>query len=199
MMKSKSASLIGGGALLCAVACGGAAGTPGPLTYTRDGLLERPEHYRDWVYLTSGFDMSYSPAMQMDRHSFDNVFVDPEAYKGFLATGTWPDGTVLVIENREAEGRGSINKRGNYQGAKVAALEIHVKDEARFQGKWAFFGFEGSEPAKMIPRSEACYSCHAAHAAVDTTFVQFYPTLLPIAQAKGTLSPAYSKEAAERP
>jgi hypothetical protein len=29
---------------------------------------------------------------------------------------------------------------------------------------------------------------------VDTTFVQFYPTLLPIARAKGTLTPAYLKE-----
>jgi hypothetical protein len=29
---------------------------------------------------------------------------------------------------------------------------------------------------------------------VDTTFVQFYPTLLPIATSKGTLSAAYQKE-----
>jgi hypothetical protein len=31
---------------------------------------------------------------------------------------------------------------------------------------------------------------------VDTTFVQFYPTLLPVAQKKGTLSPGYLKEIA---
>jgi hypothetical protein len=31
---------------------------------------------------------------------------------------------------------------------------------------------------------------------VDTTFVQFYPTLLPIAKAKATLSAAYVKESA---
>jgi hypothetical protein len=29
---------------------------------------------------------------------------------------------------------------------------------------------------------------------VDTTFVQFYPTLLPIAKSKGTLAAAYWKE-----
>ena len=50
--------------------------------------------------------------------------------------------------------------------------------------------------AKMIPTSANCYSCHADHAAVDTTFVQFYPTLLPIAKSKGTLSAAYQKETA---
>ena len=74
------------------------------------------------------------------------------------------------------------------------AVEVHVKDEARFPGKWAFFGFGEGKTAKMIPTSVDCYSCHAAHAAVDTTFVQFYPTLLPISTNKGTLSSAYQKE-----
>jgi len=73
-------------------------------------------------------------------------------------------------------------------------LEVHIKDESRFSGKWAFFGFGDSRTAKMIPTSADCYSCHAQHAAVDTTFVQFYPTLLPVATAKGTLSPSYLKE-----
>jgi hypothetical protein len=50
----------------------------------------------------------------------------------------------------------------------------------------------------MIPLAADCYSCHAAHAAVDTTFVQFYPTLLPIATRKGTLSTAYRKDVEER-
>jgi aspartate oxidase len=31
---------------------------------------------------------------------------------------------------------------------------------------------------------------------VDTTFVQFYPTLLPIAQKKGTLSAEFLKDEA---
>jgi hypothetical protein len=46
----------------------------------------------------------------------------------------------------------------------------------------------------MTPVTAACYSCHAAKAALDTTFVQFYPTLLPIAKSKGTLNAAYSQE-----
>jgi hypothetical protein len=163
--------------------------------YTGDAQLKFPEHYRDWVYLTSGFDMSYNPALQMgDHHMFDNVFVNPEAYKAFLETGIWPDKTMLVLEARGAEGKGSISQKGNYQGTDVMGFEVHVKDEARFPGKWAFFGFDDSKTAKMIPVSADCYSCHAAHAAVDTTFVQFYPTLLPIAKSKGTLSAAYQKE-----
>jgi hypothetical protein len=163
--------------------------------YTSDAQLKLPERYREWVYLTTGFDMSYNPATQTaDHHMFDNVFVNPESYKAFVETGTWPDKTILVLEARSAEGRGSINQKGNYQGTDVMAIEVHVKGEARFPGKWAFFGFDNGKTAKMIPTTATCYSCHAEHAAVDTTFVQFYPTLLPIAQSKGTLSESYKKE-----
>jgi hypothetical protein len=165
--------------------------------YTSDGQLKLPENYRQWVYLTTGFDMSYSAnAMQMDHHMFDNVFVNPESYKTFVETGTWPDKTMLVLEARKAEGKGSINQRGNFQGGEVMGLEVHVKDEARFPGKWAFFGFDDSKTAKMTSTDMPCYSCHAEHGAVDTTFVQFYPTLLPIAKAKDTLSAGYQKESA---
>jgi len=165
--------------------------------YTADGQLLLPGNYRDWVYLTTGFDMSYNPGlMNTDHHMFDNVFVNPEAYKAFVATGTWPDKTMLVLEARKAEGKGSINQKGNYQTTEIMGIEVHVKDESRFPGKWAFFGFDQSKTARLIPTNMECYSCHSQHAAVDTTFVQFYPTLLPIARTKGTLSASYQKETA---
>jgi len=162
--------------------------------YTSDAQLRLPENYRQWVYLSSGFDMSYSPAAAMaGHHMFDNVFVNPGSYKAFLKTGTWPDKTIFVLEARGAEGRGSINQKGNYQG-EIMGLEVHVKGVGRFPGNWAFFGFDDNKTAKMTPTSANCYSCHAEHGAVDTTFVQFYPTLLPIAKSKNTLSAAYLKE-----
>ena len=77
------------------------------------------------------------------------------------------------------------------------AREVHVKDDARFPGKWAFFAFGDGDTGTLVPTTADCYSCHAAHGAVDTTFVQFYPTLLGLAKAKGTLSPAYVKETAK--
>ena len=165
--------------------------------YTDDGQLKLPEQYREWVYLTTGFDMSYNPLMRMGHHMFDNVFVNPESYRTFLETGTWPDKTVLVLEVRGAQDKGSINKAGNFQSPEIMGIEVHVKDEAQFPGKWAFFGFGEQKTAKMIPQTADCYTCHASHAAVDTTFVQFYPTLLPIAKSKGKLSAEYLKDLAE--
>jgi len=166
-------------------------------TYTSDGRLLFPANYREWVYLTSGVDMSYSPnGMGMDHSMFDNVFVNPDAYKAFLQTGTWPDKTMLVLEARTAGTKASINKSGHYQTSGVMGREVHVKDESRFPGKWAFFGFDEDGPAKQVPKEAACYSCHEQHAAVDTTFVQFYPTLIDLAKKKGTLSANYLKDEA---
>lgn len=197
MMTKITIALLFGIALLFAVAFQqyGAPTNSGP-EYTSDAQLKFPENYRNWIYLTTGFDMSYTAAATPDHHMFDNAFVNPGAYKAFVETGTWPDKTMLLIEVRGAESKGSINQAGHFQGTDVMAVEVHVKDEARFPGKWAFFGFDGNKTAKMVPTSAECYSCHAQHAAVDTTFVQFYPTLLPIAKSHGTLSAAYQKESA---
>lgn len=164
--------------------------------YTADGGLVFPSNYREWIYLTSGVDMSYNPGMAMGHSMFDNVFVNPEAYKAFVETGTWPDKTLLVLEVRVAGSKASINKAGHFQTPELMGREVHVKDASRFDGKWAFFGFDDSDTGKLVPKTAACYSCHEQHAAVDTTFVQFYPTLLGIAKKKGTLSPAYVKEEA---
>ena len=141
--------------------------------------------------------MNYSPkAMDMQGQSmFDNVFVNPAAYRSFVATGTWPDRTVMVLEVRGAKSKGSINQHGHFQDTAIMGFEVHVKDGARFPGKWAFFEFDApSKNGTLVPQGAPCYACHAAHAAVDTTFVQFYPTLLPIAKAKSTLAAAYLEE-----
>lgn len=175
------------------------SGAPYAPTYSKDGDLTPPLQYREWIYLTSGLDMSYTPKSDANMSMFDNVFVNPEAYRSFQASGTWPDKTVMVLEVRGAQSKGSINKSGHFQSGGIMGLEVHIKDESRFPGKWAFFDVASETKATLIPQTAPCYSCHQEHAAVDTTFVQFYPTLLPIAQKKGTLSASYLKEIAEAP
>ena len=156
--------------------------------YTSDGRMLRPANYREWIWLSSGLGMSYNPQPEPAADpAFDNVFVNPTAYRTFTKTGTWPDKTVFVLELRASRSKGSINTGGHFQTG-LMGLDIHVKDESRFRSKWAFFNFEGSaDSAALIPTTADCYSCHEQHGAVDTTFVQFYPTLLPIAQQKKTV------------
>lgn len=169
--------------------------------FTADKELRYPENYREWIYLTSGVDMNYNAKPDNSGMTmFGNVFVNPSSYREFLKTGTWPDGTTLLIENRGAVHGGakqaSLNKQGLSQTEETMGLEAHVKD-ASLPGGWGFFAFDSTKAAKIIPPAASCYSCHAQHAAVDTTFVQFYPTLLPAARAHGTLSKAYTAEVGE--
>jgi hypothetical protein len=155
--------------------------------FTADGKLVRPAGYRKWVYVSSGYGMSYSQSpggMQM----FTNVFVSPPAYDSFVANGKWPDKTVFVLEVYGSTSRGSINKHGSYQ-TDLSGLDVEVKDEARFADKWAYFNF--SETARSAsadtPSRNDCWKCHEQNAAVEHSFVQFYPELLKIARAKGTI------------
>jgi hypothetical protein len=165
--------------------------------YDAAGRLVFPADYRDWVFLSSGLDMSYiEDQPPAGVHIFNNVFVPREAYAAFLRNGVWPDKTVLLTEHRVGATNLSILKHGQIQTTNIVGFEAHVKD-TRFKGNWAFYGFgNGQATAGEIPHGSDCYSCHQDHAAADTTFVQFYPTLLPVATALKTLSPSYLSETA---
>jgi hypothetical protein len=168
--------------------------------YTPDGHLFLPANYREWVYLSTGLGMTYGPAATADHGNpkFENVFVSRTAYDSFLESGHWPDKTMLILEIRRAAEKGSINNAGHYQ-TEVLAVEAAVKDEHRFPRKWAYFGFGQTEKGTMFPANSACNSCHSQKAAVENTFVQFYPTLLEVATRRGTLNRAYSEAASQHP
>ena len=90
---------------------------PNAPEYTTESMLKFPEHYREWVFLSSGVGMTYGPMANMNQPSsptFDNVFVNPESYRAFLETGHWPDKTVFVLEVRSSESHGSINQGGHF-------------------------------------------------------------------------------------
>jgi hypothetical protein len=72
-------------------------------------------------------------------------------------------------------------------------LSVEVKDSTQHPDKWAYYGFEpNAKTAEVMPKSN-CWSCHEQHAAVEHTFVQFYPTLKPVAKNFGTYNEAREK------
>ena len=170
-----------------------ASGSPKPLgspEFTADGKLVRPEGYRKWLFLSSGYGMSYSQSASADQDHlmFTNVFVPPVDYDYFLEHGTWPEKTMFVLELYGSQSKGSINQHGHFQ-TEFMGLDVEVKDASRFADKWAYFGFDATEKsaAAASPGKNDCWKCHDQNAAVEHSFVQFYPALLNIAKAKKTI------------
>jgi len=157
--------------------------------YDGKGALARPADYREWMFLSAGFGMNYSPGP--DGHElFTNVFVQRWAYDAFSKSGKWPEQTMFVIDERDAASRSSINQKGHYQ-TDLVGLAVEVKDSAHNPDTWSYYGFSAdSQTADAKPKGNGCFSCHEAHGAVEHTFVQFYPTLKPVAKSFGTYNEA---------
>ena len=97
--------------------------------YDDKGQLVRPADYREWMFLSAGFGMNYSP--EPDGHEmFTNVFVQRWAYDEFANSGKWPEQTMFVIDERDAASRSSINQKGHYQ-TDLMGLAVEVKDSAK--------------------------------------------------------------------
>lgn len=159
--------------------------------YTGQSLI-RPENYREWIFLSSGLGMDYTPSAN-GREMFTNVFVPQWSYRQFLASGKWPDKSIFVVEERQSETNGSINKTGRFQ-TEFVHIGVEVKDASRFPEKWAYFSFDADTKTAAANPKAACWQCHEDHAAVEHTFVQFYPTLKEAAKKFG-----FYRAAAENP
>jgi hypothetical protein len=165
--------------------------------YVNGNNLVRPANYREWVFVGSGLGLTYDQGANSST-TFTNVFVNPAAYRAFMNTGHWPDKSVFVLEFRASATEGPPNTSGRFQ-TRLVGLEAEVKD-SRFPDGWAFYNFRLKAEATAIADSvpplagqdvASCVECHTKNTAVERTFVQFYPTLLDVARAKGTVKPGF--------
>ena len=174
-----------------------------PIRYTPKGELVKPADFREWVFLSAGLGMNYNPqgagaAAPGRPPAFTNVYVNPSSYRGFMKTGQWPDKTIFILEVRSSASEGSINKAGRYQ-AELRAIEAEVKDSSR-PFPWAYYDFgDTDDRAEPLPKSAPCYECHSTKAAVEQSFVQFYPTLMDVARQMKTVNKTYSDVQASHP
>ena len=145
--------------------------------------LVRPEGYREWIFVGSSLGLAYAqnPDQAPTRNStiFHNVYITPAAYREFSRTGKFPEGTMMALELFSSEVKKEPGLQGSYEKDFVA-LEISVKDSARFPGGWGYFNF--TERGALKPKADAmpqetCWACHDKNAATDHVFTQFYPVL----------------------
>ena len=192
------AALVAGAAALAAPMAGAGAPDASPPTagprYAGDSLL-RPAGIEAWVLAGASLGLGYGEPSGADAAGaaealFHNVYIEPSAYAAFVRTGRFPAGTMLALALHQPRRKVAPSRQGLFEGDRLA-VEIAVKDPARYPGGWAYFGF-GAAPAgaRAVPLPRvACERCHAEHAADDHVFVQFYPTLQPHSAAFGRRSP----------
>jgi hypothetical protein len=161
--------------------------------------LQRPVDVRELVFLSSAQGMAYGPAADKAKQAggsapFTNVFVTPEAYRGFMRTGKWPEGATFFLEVRAGVGHTSNGVSGSSQGA-LLALEAEKKDSDRYpDGGFAYFDFGpagADQKGRLLPATQTCYACHRQHGAVERTFTQFYPEQFAVAKKMGTVRKDY--------
>src|SRR5258708_22468536 len=118
--------------------------------YDAKGKLLRPDDYREWMFLSAGYGMNYSPAPG-SHEMFTNVFVQSWAYQKFMNSGKWPEQTMFVIDERDAQSKGSINKTGHFQ-TDLMGLAVEGKESSRVPGTWAYLRFDAQgKTAQAMP------------------------------------------------
>ena len=157
----------------------------------KDGKLQRPTGYREWIYVGTPLtpnDMNNGKATFPEFH---HVYVDPDSWAHYKKTGAFPDGTITIKEMTSVGSKAAVSGNGYFSG-EFAGLEATIKSKKQFPkepGNWAFFSFSTPDHKTIqkvaTPKPAAeCNACHAASAADDFVFTQYYPVLR-FAKGKG--------------
>ena len=149
-----------------------------------DGQLERPTGYREWVYVGTPVtpnDMNDGKAAFPEHH---NVYIDPDSWAHWKETGEFREGTILMKELVSVGSKAAVSGNGYFQGDFIG-LEATIKSAELFPdepGNWAYYSFSTPDHKTLTSSATAfpatsCNSCHAASAADDFVFTQYYPVL----------------------
>jgi hypothetical protein len=149
--------------------------------YDTNRNLMLPDDYRRWVLVGSSLGLSYSEGGQDGHQMFNTTLMEPSAYRHFVETGTFREGTMLALILQGIGTNATPARQGQF-ATDVHMLEMAVKDSKRVPESWAYYAFGGPMArgyrTTAAPQPKAsCYDCHVKHAARDNVFLQFYGLL----------------------
>ena len=160
------------------------------LSFTSDGSLIRPAGWREWVYVGTPLTPNSLNGGEAGFPEFHSVYIDPESWEHWKATGEFREGTIMAKELSLVGATAASSGAGFFMGD-LQGFEIAYKNSKRYPdepGGWAYFSF-GHQPEPYEDRVKAmptanCAACHEANAADDMVFTQYYP-ILRAAKGKG--------------
>ena len=152
--------------------------------FNADGEMVRPAGWREWVFIGSPLTPNASNGGEAAFPEFHTVYIDPESWEHWKKTGTFREGTMLAKELTLIGDRAATSGQGFFNGD-LQGFEISYKNNEMYPdqpGGWVYFSF-GHQPepyaktAAPLPTA-TCAACHAAAAANDMVFTQYYPILI---------------------
>lgn len=153
--------------------------------------LQRPTGYREWVYVGTPLTPNELNNGKAAFPEFHNVYIDPKSWSHWKKKGEFRDGTILMKELVAVGSKAEVSGQGYFQG-NFLGLEATIKSKKHFPnepGNWGYYSFSTpdhsslNKTAKAFPAA-SCNACHAASAADDFVFTQYYP-ILRAGKAKG--------------
>lgn len=157
-----------------------AADADGLPRFDQENLMLAPADYREWIFVGSALGLGYKENKGSDGGSFSHVYINPFGYREYRKSGTFPVGTVLMLEIASRGEKSPPALSGAYSDEFIG-LEAAVKTGDRFDDVWTYYDFSGGDgqplPKASRIRSKSCIECHRDHAATDHVFTQFYPVL----------------------
>ena len=118
-----------------------------------------PEGYRSWTHVKS---MAILPGHDLANpfQGVHHIYAKEKALKGY-ATGTFPDGSVLVFDLLKEKAGGNALQEGSRK-----VLGVMTRSSATF-GKtngWGYEGFKGdSKTERLVGDGDMMASCHGCH------------------------------------
>lgn len=146
--------------------------------YDASGRLIKPTDTDQWVLLGTGVNLNYVEGAAAGGPDFlTTTFMEPSAYRAYLATGVFPEGTMTTLVGYRAGSGLAPAKSGKYLGDRVL-FEMSVKDSKKNPTDvWTYYGFSGAGNVGTAHPASRCQSCHKQNAQTDLVFTQFYPNL----------------------
>jgi hypothetical protein len=162
--------------------------------FTDGGELKLPDDHvwRSWRFIgapvtPNGLNDGAAPFPEAHI-----VYIDPESWAHWAATGEFREGTVIAKELTRIRAPDGANPDGStdevsgtgYFMGEYSGFEITIKSAELYPdepGNWAYYTF-GHQPEPYNPTAEkqsaeACNACHEVAADDDFVFTQFYPVL----------------------
>ena len=133
-----------------------------------------PTGYRKWAFVKSMVIYSDKHPLFAEFGGLHHVYANAEAMRALVKGGTFPDGSVLVLDLLEA-----TDENGAWVEGSRKLVDVMEKDRARFKatGGWGFEAFKGGSQTErtVTDASAQCFSCHQKQKDNDFVFSGYLP------------------------